>query len=63
MIDGRVIQVNPRQVTQLLSGHPDTPNKELPEAVKCVVRFTDGTYASVSESCDTVRELMEGEEQ
>ena len=57
MIDGRVVQVNPKQITQLLSG-PATGNKSLPDEVHCVVRFTDGTYVSVAEGCDTVRDLM-----
>jgi hypothetical protein len=61
MIDGRVVQVNPRQVTQLLSSTPEQPNKALADGVKCVVRFVDGSYTSVAEDCNTVRKLMEGE--
>ena len=57
MIDGRIVLINPRQVTQLLSATPG-PNKVLPDAVQCVVRLADGSYTSVSEDCDTVRELM-----
>jgi hypothetical protein len=60
MIDGRVVQVNPRQVTHLLADTPDGHNKVLPEAVNCVVKFTDGAFLSVAESCEAVRELMEG---
>ena len=59
MIDGRVVLINPRQVTQLLSTLPGS-NKVLPDAVQCVVRLADGSYTSVSEDCDTVRRLMEG---
>jgi hypothetical protein len=59
MIDGRVVLVNPRQVTQLLSANPG-PNKVLPDAVQCVVRLTDGSFLSVAENCDTVRKMMEG---
>jgi len=61
MIDGRVIQINPRQVVQLLSDQLG-PNKMLHDAVQCVIRFSDGTYTSVAEDCNTVRELIEGEE-
>jgi hypothetical protein len=61
MIDGREVQVNPKQVTQLLSRpKDDAPNHALPDAVKCVVRLTDGSYTSVAETCETVRKLMEG---
>jgi hypothetical protein len=63
MIDGRVVQVNPKQVTQLVSEKPGSgENKVLPNAVQCVVRFSDGAFLSVAEDCQTVRELMEGEE-
>jgi hypothetical protein len=58
MIDGRVVQVNPKQVTHLLSDTPDGHNKVLPDAVNCVVKFVDGSFLSVAEACDTVRELM-----
>ena len=38
MIDGRVVQINPKQVTQLVSGRPaGGPNKMLPDEVHCVV--------------------------
>jgi hypothetical protein len=61
MIDGRVVLINPKQVTQLLSTPPaGGPNKVLPDAVQCVVRLSDGSYLSVAEDCDTVRRLMEG---
>jgi hypothetical protein len=59
MIDGRVVLINPKQVTQLLSTPPaGGANKVLPDAVRCVIRLSDGSYLSVSEDCDTVRELM-----
>ena len=59
MIDGREVQINPKQVTQLLSDLSDDGAKALPDAVKCVVRFTDGSYLSVAETCDEIRSLME----
>ena len=35
MIDGRVVQINPQQVTQLVSGRPaGDPGKSLPDAVQ-----------------------------
>lgn len=59
MIDGRVVQINPQQVTQVISGRPaGDASKSFPEAVQCVVRFTDGSFLSVAEDCATVRELM-----
>jgi len=63
MVDGRVIQINPKQVTQLVSSPPaGAPNTVLIDSVHCVVRFVDGAHLSVAEDCETVRELMEGEE-
>lgn len=59
MIDGRVVQINPRQVTQLISPLPGNPNRALVEGVHCVVRLTDGSFLSVAEDCGTVRKLME----
>ena len=59
MIDGRVVRVNPKEVVQLLSG-PETGNKQLHGAVQCVVRFTDGSFTSVVENCETVRDMMGG---
>ena len=59
MLDGRVVQINPRHVTQLMSPIEGAPNKSLTEDVQCVVRLTDGTFISVVEDCDTVRELLE----
>ena len=59
MIDGRVIQVNPQQVTQLVHPH-EKGNKALVEGVKCVIRLTDGSFASVAETCDEVQKMMEG---
>lgn len=59
MIDGRVVQINPAQVTQLLTTRSEG-NKSLPDAVQCVIRLTDGSFTSVAEDCETVRKLMEG---
>jgi hypothetical protein len=61
MIDGRIVLINPRQVTQLLSTPPQGgANKVLADAVQCVIRLADGSFTSVAEDCDTVRKLMEG---
>ena len=62
MIDGRVVQINPKQVTHLLSENPDDDSgRVLVEGVHCVVKFTDGAFLSVAESCEKVRELMKTE--
>lgn len=60
MIDGRVVQINPNQITQLWSGKPPDANVVIHEDVKCVIRFVDGTHTSVAEDCETVRKLIEG---
>lgn len=59
MIDGRVVQVNPAQVTQVISPH-EGDNKVLVEGVNCVVRFTDGNFVSVAETCEQVRDALKG---
>lgn len=59
MVDGRAVQINPREVTQLV--HPrDEENRALIDSVNCVVRFTDGGFVSVAETCEEVEKLMEG---
>lgn len=60
MIDGRVVQINPAQVTQIIHPSDAEGNKMLVEGVECVVRFTDGNFVSVVENCDEVKKLMEG---
>lgn len=59
MVDGRVVQINPAQVTQLI--HPRVGgNKQISEKVKCVIRLTDGSFASIAETCEAVQAMMEG---
>jgi len=59
MVDGRVVQANPAQITQLIHPRaPGKPNKQLPDKVQCLVRFADGTYLSVVEDCEAVRDAM-----
>lgn len=61
LVDGRAVQINPAQVTQLQETRADLdPKKQMTKNIRCVVRLTDSTYVSVAEDCDTVRELMEG---
>jgi hypothetical protein len=63
MVDGRIVQINPEQITQML--HPreaGEANKQLPDEVRCLIRFTDGSYLSVVEDCDEVRRALEGKQ-
>lgn len=56
--DGADIVVNSEQITTLRS--PRGPeNKNLTQRARCAVSLTDGKFASVSETCDMVRKLME----
>ena len=59
-VDGRVVAVNPEQVTSLQASIPDQPNKVLVETVQCVVGLTNGKFISVIEPCDAVRQMLEG---
>jgi hypothetical protein len=60
-IDGRAVLVNPEQVTQLRETRPEgDPKKQLTGKVACVISLTDGSYVTVAEACNRVRELLEG---
>lgn len=59
MIDGRVVQLNPEQITQVI--HPREAGKRaLVEGVNCVVRLTDGSFVSAAETCEAVQKALEG---
>jgi hypothetical protein len=62
MVDGRVVQINPAQVTQLV--HPkEGGNKALIDKVKCVIVMTDGNFVSIAETCEEATEALKlGEE-
>lgn len=57
MIDGRIVQINPSAVQQLIQSHG--PNRFMAPGVKCLIRM-GGSYVSVKESCDEVQRLLEG---
>ncbi len=57
LIDGREIRINPGQVTQLVEPRHGN-NRQLTEAVKCVVRLTDGSYISISETCFEAQRIL-----
>lgn len=58
MVDGRVIQINPAQITRMATAKEFIPNKRLADSVNCVISFTDGKFLSVAETCDEVKALM-----
>jgi hypothetical protein len=59
-LDNRPVRINPSQIVQVVQPKPEgTPNKQMHDAVSCVIRFTDGSYVSVIESCDDVRRIVE----
>jgi hypothetical protein len=60
MIDGRVVQVNPAQITQLVHA-TGKGNKSFVAGVHCLVRMTDGAFVSVAETCEDVEKLVKGE--
>lgn len=59
MVDGRIVQLNPQAITQVIHAHTLNPNNMLVDSVNCVVRLTDGSFVSVSETCDAVQRLIE----
>ena len=58
MVDGRIVQVNPAQITQLINAG-EHGNTTLVDTVKCVVRLTDGNFVSVAETCEQVQQAIE----
>jgi hypothetical protein len=57
-VDGREISVNPQLVTSLHAAKG--ANKLLVGEARCVVSLADGKFVSVIETCDVVRQLIEG---
>jgi uncharacterized protein YlzI (FlbEa/FlbD family) len=57
MIDGRVVQINPAEITSLT--WPKDKNSALVDGVHCVISLTDGKFLSVAETCDEVEKLIE----
>lgn len=57
-LDGGTVVVNSDQVTSLRSPRPKQNLTH--DAANCVVGLTDGKLVSVTESCDTVRQMLEG---
>jgi hypothetical protein len=60
MLDGRAVQVNVQEVTQLVHS-TGKGNKSFVPGIHCVVRLTDGTFVSVVETCETIEKAMKGE--
>lgn len=58
--DGHVVEINPAMVTSLHAAKEDAPNKQLTDAVRCLISLADGKFVSVVENCDTVKQLLEG---
>jgi hypothetical protein len=60
--DGHEIVLNSAAVTSMHSAIPGEPNKAFTAAVECLINTSDGKFVSVVESCDKVRDLVEGKE-
>lgn len=60
-IDGRAVDVNPKQITTLAVPREEgDPKKQLHGKVNCILSFVDGKYLSVAETCQQVRALIGG---
>ncbi len=59
-IDGREVQINPRQVVSIATPRDADAGRALVEGVRCVISFVDGKFLSVSETCHEVRTLIGG---
>ena len=51
-VDGRMVGVNPFQVTHLSEARRDIDDtKQLAPGVRCVIFFSDASYVSTAEEC------------
>ncbi|MBR0753482.1 hypothetical protein JQ604_14940 [Bradyrhizobium jicamae] len=59
-IDGRQIDINPKQITTLREARGDEASgKYLTKGVRCMVSLADAKYVTVIETCSVVREKIE----
>jgi hypothetical protein len=58
-VDGREVTINPEMVTSL-HATTEAGNRLLNKSVRCRVGLADGKFVSAVESCDAVRQLLEG---
>ena len=58
-VDGREVTINPEMVTSLHAA-TEQGNRLLDKRVRCRVGLADGKFVSAVESCDAVRQLLEG---
>lgn len=61
--DGHEILINPALVTSMHASRDGDKNEHVSEAVRCLINTADGKFASVVETCETVRELFRQSEQ
>lgn len=59
-VDGHEVIINPAQVTNLIAAKEGQDNKLFTNEVHCMIGLTDGKFVSVGESCEVVRQLLEG---
>lgn len=56
--NGDEIDVNPMEITSIREKHGDEDNKLVTKEVQCLINMSDGKYVSVTEPCDTVRQMI-----
>lgn len=57
--DGQIIRINPSQVVSVRE--PRNIEGHFHKDVHCLIHMADGKFVAVTESCDIVRQLLEGE--
>ena len=62
-LTGAEVVVNPQLITSMQRAAPGQPNKNFAEGAKCVVNLVDGKFVTVVETCDEVRNKIEGRRQ
>jgi len=61
-VDGREIDINPAEITQLHESKiDDSPDRLMVKGVRCVVSTTDGKFISVTEDCSEIRTTINQE--
>lgn len=65
-VDGAKVFINPAFVTRLYptkEAAERKPNELLVKGARCVVTLSDGKFLSVTEECEYLRALVEGQSQ
>lgn len=58
--EGQIVRINPSQVVSVREPR-NTAEGHFNKDVRCLIHMADGKFVAVTETCDIVRQLLEGE--